>query len=91
MTHRFIDIPPSRFAEHHCFVTASIQEIAFKVRGKPMKGKHWVMAAMRVSRVFPTLRLAAAWALAWGSHPPKQQMAQKVISSRIFKSRVPRV
>ena len=68
-----------------------MQLIAFRVRGKPIKGRHWVSASINVCLVFPTLRLAPAWALAWGSQPPRQQMAQKVISSRIFKSSVPLV
>ena len=56
-----------------------------------MKGRSSVAASMSVSRLLPTLMLAAAWALACGSQPPRAQMALKVMSSRIFKSSAPRV
>lgn len=65
-----------------------MQAMAFSVRGKPMMGRHCVIVSISISRLLPTLRFPPACALAYGSQPPRQQMAQKVINSRICKSSV---
>lgn len=45
-------------------VAASIQEMAFSVRGKPINGRHIVTASISIPLVLPTLIFAEACAFA---------------------------